>query len=85
MLLAAAIDKARSTEPRKIAAALHALNGWQGVTGSHSFDANGDVQGRHEDNKDGKTIDGKDVVFKIVKGDHYEIFSDRTPWEYTKR
>jgi branched-chain amino acid transport system substrate-binding protein len=44
-LLAAAIKDAASAEPARIAAALHQLKDWQGVTGAHSFDANGERTG----------------------------------------
>lgn len=42
-LLAAAMRQGRSTMPDSIGAALHALRGWRGVTGSFTFDAAGDV------------------------------------------
>jgi branched-chain amino acid transport system substrate-binding protein len=40
-VLAAAIRQARSPAPAEVAAALHALKNWQGVTGPFSFDAAG--------------------------------------------
>lgn len=45
-VLAEAIRAAGSTNPDKIAAALHAVRGWQGVTGSHTFNEAGDVVGK---------------------------------------
>ncbi|KQN98847.1 ABC transporter substrate-binding protein [Paenibacillus sp. Leaf72] len=44
-LLADGIEKAGSRSPKALAAALSELKGWEGVTGQHSFDAEGDVQG----------------------------------------
>ena len=45
-LLAEAIAKAKSAEPARIAAQLHALRDWPGVLGLHSFDQTGEEQGR---------------------------------------
>jgi branched-chain amino acid transport system substrate-binding protein len=42
-LLADAIARAGSTAPDRIAAALHATRGWDGVTGPFTFDGNGDL------------------------------------------
>ena len=42
-LLAAAMRQAHSAAPEPVAAALHALRGWQGVTGRFSFDTAGDL------------------------------------------
>nr|WP_260440181.1 ABC transporter substrate-binding protein [Cohnella lubricantis] len=42
-LLADAIAKAGSAKPAAIAEALRSMSGWEGVTGSHTFDASGDV------------------------------------------
>ncbi|WP_339304071.1 ABC transporter substrate-binding protein [Paenibacillus sp. FSL R5-0519] len=44
-LLAAGIDGAGSRSPKDIAEALSNLTSWEGVTGEHFFDAQGDVQG----------------------------------------
>lgn len=44
-LLADGIEKAGSRSPKAIASALSELKSWEGVTGQHSFDAQGDVQG----------------------------------------
>ncbi|HEY2137043.1 MAG TPA: ABC transporter substrate-binding protein [Xanthobacteraceae bacterium] len=41
-VLAKAIEAAKSTEPDKLRAALLAVNGYQGVEGSYTFDRNGD-------------------------------------------
>jgi branched-chain amino acid transport system substrate-binding protein len=45
-LLASAIEIAGSTLPDSVAAALHSLRGWKGVTGSFTFDGAGDLVGR---------------------------------------
>lgn len=42
-LLAHAMDAAHSTVPAKVADALHAIKGWHGVTGVHTFDDKGDL------------------------------------------
>lgn len=44
-LLAAGIEEAGSRSPKAIAEALSGLKSWEGVTGSRSFDAQGDIQG----------------------------------------
>ncbi|WP_181150866.1 ABC transporter substrate-binding protein [Paenibacillus sp. PCH8] len=44
-LLAKGIEEAGSRSPKEISNALLSLKGWEGVTGEHSFDAQGDVQG----------------------------------------
>ncbi|MHB1404537.1 MAG: ABC transporter substrate-binding protein [Desulfitobacteriaceae bacterium] len=44
-ILAAAISRAESAEPAKIAAQLHALRDWSGVLGRHSFDQTGEEKG----------------------------------------
>ncbi len=43
IMLAHAVRMAQSTDDAKIADALHAMNAWYGVTGTHRFDENGDV------------------------------------------
>ncbi len=45
-LLAYAMEQAGSTAPHAVAAALHTIDAWEGVTGTHTFDANGDVVGK---------------------------------------
>ncbi len=45
-VLAAAITKANSSVPDKIARALHELDNYEGLTGAYSFDDNGDVNNR---------------------------------------
>lgn len=45
-VLAHAITQAGSSSPDKIAAALHDLQNYQGLTGGYSFDEKGDVSGR---------------------------------------
>jgi branched-chain amino acid transport system substrate-binding protein len=44
-VLAQAMRQAGSTEPDKVAAAMHALRGHRGVTGTFTFDAAGDLVG----------------------------------------
>ncbi|NBD25151.1 ABC transporter substrate-binding protein [Paenibacillus glycinis] len=43
-LLAYALDKAGSREPSKLTQALKETSSWQGASGLHSFDGNGDVR-----------------------------------------
>lgn len=45
-LLAYAMQEAESVDAEDIAAVLRSLKGWPGVTGPHTFDANGDVVGK---------------------------------------
>lgn len=45
-LLADAITRAGSTIPSEVATALHNTRNWQGVTGNHTINANGDVIGK---------------------------------------
>jgi branched-chain amino acid transport system substrate-binding protein len=45
-LLANAIKRAESTVPAEVAAALHTTVDWQGVTGLHTINENGDVVGK---------------------------------------
>ncbi len=45
-VLAYAMQQAGSSVPEKVAAALHQVNHWPGVTGPHSFDERGDVVGK---------------------------------------
>lgn len=59
-LLAHAMTKANSTVPSRIAAELHKLKGWSGVTGEHGFDAAGNV------------LD-KPVVMQVVKNGQFEF------------
>jgi branched-chain amino acid transport system substrate-binding protein len=54
-LLAQAIQKARTTVPDEIAAALRSTKNWPGAAGDYTFDKNGDVVGRS-------------IVKKIVRG-----------------
>ena len=61
-LLAHAIRHAQSTVPDQIAAALNHLDSWYGVTGQHSFDEKGDVQ-------------GKAMVMKIARNGKLEFHS----------
>lgn len=57
-LLAHAMKEARSAVPDDIARALHALKGWQGVTGAFSFDEGGDS--------------AKPVSFSVVRSGRFE-------------
>jgi len=45
-MLAHAMIEARSTVPDRVAATLHAMSGWPGVTGSIAFTAGGDLKER---------------------------------------
>ena len=71
MLLAAAIEKADSSNPKLIAKALRSME-WLGVTGLHKFDKNGDV-----DKPLIKKIARYDPVSQQVK---YEIFKEGDQW-----
>lgn len=84
MVLAQAIDDAQTTEPDRVAEALRNIKGWQGVTGPHTFDENGDVTSRYKD-KDGKEVDGKKIGYLIVKDGEFKRFTDKTTWEYSKK
>jgi branched-chain amino acid transport system substrate-binding protein len=57
-LLAHAMKDASSAVPDDVARALHALKDWHGVTGSFSFDKDGDA--------------GKPVLFSVVRGGRFE-------------
>ncbi len=59
-LLAHVIKEGGSTAPEKMAAILRKTRDWQGVTGAHTFDDNGDVQ-------------GKPMVVKIVRGGVFQV------------
>ena len=61
-LLAYAMEKAGSTVPAKIGQALRSIDEWQGVTGSHTFDDNGNVS-------------GKPVVLQQVQGAQFKYLS----------
>lgn len=62
-LLAEAIRQANSLVPAEIIQALRGLAGWEGVTGEHSFDSQGDIV-------------GKPVVKKIVQQGRFEYLDD---------
>ena len=71
MLLAAAMEKATSSNPQKIAQALRSME-WLGVTGLHKFDENGDVD---------KPLIKKIAVYDPVSSRvRYEIFKDGDSW-----
>lgn len=65
-VLAHAIAQAGSTDPAKIADALHQVKDWPGVTGPHTFDEKGDVV-------------GKKAVITVVKNAAFELFEGVTP------
>ncbi len=45
-LLAHGMNQAESPDPEHVTKALHEIKGWKGVTGSFTFDENGDLVGR---------------------------------------
>jgi len=62
-LLAHAMQQARSTVPDEIATALHAVKGWDGVTGTFTFNADGDV------------VD-KQLLTLVVRHGRFEVLPD---------
>ncbi len=64
-LLAYAFQKAGTTVPDKVAQALYATKGWNGVTGSHTFDENGDVV-------------HKPMDFQVVHNGKFEFLNVKT-------
>ncbi len=60
-VLAHAMKKAGTTVPHKVADALRSMKNWEGVTGAHTFDENGDVV-------------GKTISIKMVKNGRFEYF-----------
>ena len=62
-LLAEAMKKANSTEPDRIAAVLHKVGDWPGVSGLHTFNEKGDVAGNL-------------IVKKIMHNGNFEYLSD---------
>ena len=62
-VLTYAMSKAGSIVPKKVAATLHELQNWPGVTGSTTFTENGDVI-------------GKPIAKKIVNDGRFEFLSD---------
>ncbi|HBW47092.1 TPA: branched chain amino acid ABC transporter substrate-binding protein [bacterium] len=60
---ATAFEKAGTISPPKVASALRALSDWQGVTGLHNFDANGDVV-------------GKKVIVTVVKNGAFKLYEE---------
>lgn len=63
-LLAAAMKKAGTAVPEDVAHALHALKDWHGVTGTFSFDDEGDA--------------AKPVLFSVVRGGHFAYLPSPT-------
>jgi branched-chain amino acid transport system substrate-binding protein len=61
-LLAHAMETAGSTVPEEVADALRSIEGWPGVTGSHTFQASGDV------------VD-KPIVLNIVRNGAFEYYA----------
>lgn len=59
-LLAHTIKEGGSTVPERMAATLRTTKGWPGVTGPHTFDDKGDVQ-------------GKQMVLKVVKEGGFQV------------
>lgn len=70
-LLAHAMDTAHSAVPAKVADALRAANGWNGVTGLHTFDAKGDLV-------------GKSLAKVVVDGDKFVYFPTSPPVRYQR-
>ena len=62
-LLAAAVQKAGSTEPPKVAEALRGLKNWPTVAGLHTFDQSGDEKGNL-------------VVKKVIRNGKIEILAE---------
>jgi branched-chain amino acid transport system substrate-binding protein len=65
-LLAHGMRESRSAVPDEVAAALHALSSFSGVTGTFSFDAAGDVVGKH-------------LVKLVVRKGRFEYFAEASP------
>jgi branched-chain amino acid transport system substrate-binding protein len=63
-LLAHAMQQAGSSVPDQVAAALHQVRDWQGVTGTVTFDNEGDVVGKH-------------LVKLVVRRGRFEYLPDR--------
>lgn len=61
--IVAAIEKGQSAAPPSIANALRSFADWQGVTGAHTFDANGDVV-------------GKKVIVTVVRGGKFDLYQE---------
>lgn len=62
-LLVHAMQQAHSSVPDDIAAALHTLHDWPGVTGTFAFDDDGDVVGKH-------------LVKLVVRNGRFEYVAD---------
>lgn len=62
-LLAHAMQEAGTTVPIKVADALRTTRGWMGITGVHTFDAQGDVV-------------GKPIVLRVVRNGKFQILGD---------
>jgi branched-chain amino acid transport system substrate-binding protein len=63
-LLAYALEKAGSRQPSKLTEVLKQTKSWQGVSGPHSFDDNGDVR-------------DMPIILKQVKGSAFQYLTDR--------
>lgn len=64
-LLASAMQQAKSAVPEDVARALHATRDWRGVTGTFSFETNGDTV-------------NKPVILSVVRGGRFEYLPTPT-------
>jgi branched-chain amino acid transport system substrate-binding protein len=64
-LLAGAMKKTGKAVPEEVARALHELKDWRGVTGTFSFDEEGDA--------------AKPVIFSVVRGGRFEYLPSPAP------
>ncbi len=63
-LLSHAMEKAGTTVPDKVADMLRSTKNWQGVTGLHTFDGNGDVV-------------GKAIIIKVVRNGGFQYLDEK--------
>ncbi len=76
LLLATAIEMAKSTVPTLVSSTLHYMHYWTGVTGVHAFDAQGDVIGMKYfvqvlNNKEWRLLPGVYLPYFLSKFDRY--------------
>ena len=76
MMLASAIEAAKSTVPTLVSSTLHYMHYWTGVTGVHAFDVHGDVIGMKYfvqvlNNKAWHLLPGVHLPFFLSKFDRY--------------
>lgn len=76
MLLAHAIETARSTRSSAVASALRFMPYWTGVTGLHAFDAHGELRAKHYEFQ--QLVDGQ---WRPLPGLHLRYQIDRTEVE----